>query len=123
MTSNYRKLPRALTITGWRGEVLYYAIVLSLTVSVFRGILNGKRPMAMLFASTHHLELVIFNPTMQSCFSLVFLQGERLFITDPKALSYIYQSGYNFIKSPSRSALSRITLGPGLLNVEGKAKR
>ncbi|PBK93679.1 cytochrome P450 [Armillaria gallica] len=51
------------------------------------------------------------------------LGGERLFITDPKALSYIYQSGYNFIKSPSRSALSRITLGPGLLNVEGEQHR
>ncbi|GLB37928.1 putative cytochrome p450 [Lyophyllum shimeji] len=45
---------------------------------------------------------------------------DRLLISDPKALQYIFQtSGYNFIKQPARRELSRITTGKGLLWAEG----
>ncbi|KAG6918884.1 hypothetical protein DXG01_010948 [Tephrocybe rancida] len=45
---------------------------------------------------------------------------DRLLISDPKALQYIYQtSGYNFPKQPERREISRLTTGRGLLWADG----
>ncbi|KAF5321513.1 hypothetical protein D9619_001359 [Psilocybe cf. subviscida] len=41
---------------------------------------------------------------------------DRLLISDPKALQYIFHtSGYNFLKWPERTEISRILMGRGLL--------
>lgn len=48
-------------------------------------------------------------------------QEDRLWISDPKALQYIYQtSGYNFPKAPERRELSRLLMGRGLVWADGK---
>ncbi|RDB25147.1 hypothetical protein Hypma_007406 [Hypsizygus marmoreus] len=45
---------------------------------------------------------------------------DRLLISDPKAIQYIYQtSGYNFAKQTERRELSRIISGRGILWAEG----
>ncbi|RDB25056.1 Leukotriene-B4 omega-hydroxylase 3 [Hypsizygus marmoreus] len=44
---------------------------------------------------------------------------DRLLISDPKALQYVYQtSGYNFSKQPERRELSRVVSGRGILWAE-----
>ncbi len=49
-----------------------------------------------------------------------FVQEDRLLVSDPKALQYIYQtSGYRFIKPPGRKELGRLLNGTGILFVEG----
>ncbi|PBK73360.1 cytochrome P450 [Armillaria solidipes] len=49
------------------------------------------------------------------------LGEDRLLVSDPKALQYIYQtSGYRFIKPPGRKELSRLFNGIGILFVEGE---
>ncbi|KAK0505319.1 cytochrome P450 [Armillaria luteobubalina] len=49
------------------------------------------------------------------------LGEDRLLISDPKALQYIYQtSGYKFIRPPGRKELSRLFNGTGILFVEGE---
>ncbi|PBK95280.1 cytochrome P450 [Armillaria gallica] len=49
------------------------------------------------------------------------LGEDRLLVSDPKALQYIYQtSGYKFIKPPGRKELSRLFNGTGILFVEGE---
>lgn len=51
---------------------------------------------------------------------LMSIQEDRLLISDPKALQYIYQtSGYNFAKQSERRELSRVVLGRGLTWAEG----
>ncbi|KAK0475531.1 cytochrome P450 [Armillaria novae-zelandiae] len=46
---------------------------------------------------------------------------DRLLVSDPKALQYIYQtSGYKFIKPSGRKELSRLFNGTGILFVEGE---
>ncbi|KAF9042656.1 cytochrome P450 [Hymenopellis radicata] len=46
--------------------------------------------------------------------------GERLLVSDPKALHYAWQqAGSSFDKPPARVALSEMALGPGLINVVG----
>ncbi|KAK0496994.1 cytochrome P450 [Armillaria luteobubalina] len=48
------------------------------------------------------------------------LGEDRLLVSDPKALQYIYQtSGYGFIKPPGRKELGRLINGTGILYVEG----
>ncbi|KAK0484070.1 cytochrome P450 [Armillaria novae-zelandiae] len=48
------------------------------------------------------------------------LGEDRLLVSDPKALQYIYQaSGYGFIKPPGRKELGRLITGTGILYVEG----
>ncbi|KAK0475532.1 cytochrome P450 [Armillaria novae-zelandiae] len=48
------------------------------------------------------------------------LGEDRLLVSDPKALQYIYQtSGYKFIKPPGRKELSRLAVGTGIFVVEG----
>ncbi|RDB23388.1 hypothetical protein Hypma_009433 [Hypsizygus marmoreus] len=45
---------------------------------------------------------------------------DRLLLSDPKALQYIYQtSGYNFAKQPERLELTRIVTGRGIIWAEG----
>ncbi|KAF5375503.1 hypothetical protein D9615_009187 [Tricholomella constricta] len=45
---------------------------------------------------------------------------DRLLISDPKALQYIFQtSGYNFPKQPERREISRIVSGKGILWADG----
>ncbi|KIY71128.1 cytochrome P450 [Cylindrobasidium torrendii FP15055 ss-10] len=45
---------------------------------------------------------------------------DRLLISDPKALQYIFQtSGYNYEKWPERTEISRILMGRGLLWADG----
>ncbi|EKM53352.1 uncharacterized protein PHACADRAFT_259665 [Phanerochaete carnosa HHB-10118-sp] len=49
------------------------------------------------------------------------LGGESLWISDPKALQYIYvTSGYRFTKTPERRALSRLHSGHGLVWADGE---
>lgn len=49
------------------------------------------------------------------------LQEDMLWISDPKALQYIYQtSGYNFPKQPERRAVSRLVGDHGLTWADGK---
>ncbi|KAJ7350822.1 cytochrome P450 [Mycena albidolilacea] len=46
---------------------------------------------------------------------------DRLLVTDPKALQYIYQtSGYRFHKQPERIELTRMISGRGILWADGK---
>ncbi|KAK0448606.1 cytochrome P450 [Armillaria borealis] len=48
------------------------------------------------------------------------LGEDRLLVSDPKALQYIYQtSGYRFIKPPGRKELGRLATGTGIFFVEG----
>ncbi|KAK0192529.1 cytochrome P450 [Armillaria mellea] len=48
------------------------------------------------------------------------LGEDRLLISDPKALQYIYHTAsYRFAKPQSRVQISRLTFGPGLTNVDG----
>ncbi|KAK0475530.1 cytochrome P450 [Armillaria novae-zelandiae] len=48
------------------------------------------------------------------------LGEDRLLVSDPKALQYIYQtSGYRFIKHPGRMELGRLLTGSGILLAEG----
>ncbi|KAK0225366.1 cytochrome P450 [Armillaria fumosa] len=48
------------------------------------------------------------------------LGEDRLLVSDPKALQYIYQtSGYKFIKPPGRKELSRLAAETGIFFVEG----
>ncbi|KAK0462488.1 cytochrome P450 [Desarmillaria tabescens] len=48
------------------------------------------------------------------------LGEDRLLVSDPKALQYIYQtSGYRFIKPPGRKELGRLLTGNGILLAEG----
>ncbi|KAJ7691727.1 cytochrome P450 [Mycena rosella] len=42
------------------------------------------------------------------------LGSDRLLISDPKAIQYIYNSGYNIRKQGFRSELMRVVTGPGL---------
>ncbi|KAJ7691720.1 cytochrome P450 [Mycena rosella] len=42
------------------------------------------------------------------------LGSDRLLISDPKAIQYIYNSGYNIRKQGFRSELTRVVTGPGL---------
>ncbi|KAK0436857.1 cytochrome P450 [Armillaria borealis] len=52
------------------------------------------------------------------------LGEDRLFISDPKALQYIYHTAsYRFPKVPSRRHLSRILVGPGLSAMDGNDHR
>ncbi|KAK0194879.1 cytochrome P450 [Armillaria mellea] len=52
------------------------------------------------------------------------LGEDRLLVSDPKALQYIYQtSGYKFIKPPGRKELSRLFNGTGILFVEGEDRK
>ncbi|KAG6821030.1 hypothetical protein H0H93_007920 [Arthromyces matolae] len=45
---------------------------------------------------------------------------DRLLISDPKALQYIFHtSGYNFVKWPERTEISRVLMGRGLLWADG----
>ncbi|SJL09876.1 uncharacterized protein ARMOST_13257 [Armillaria ostoyae] len=49
---------------------------------------------------------------------------DRLLISDPKALQYIYQtSGYGFTKTSGRLAVSQTIFGPGLVSVDGDVHR
>ncbi|KAF9462391.1 cytochrome P450 [Collybia nuda] len=49
---------------------------------------------------------------------------DRLLVSDPKALQYIYQtSGYNFVKQVERRELSRIISGRGILWADGDDHR
>ncbi|KAK0240864.1 cytochrome P450 [Armillaria nabsnona] len=49
------------------------------------------------------------------------LGEDRLLVSDPKALQYIYQtSGYKFIRPSGRKELSRLLNGTGILFVEGE---
>jgi hypothetical protein len=49
-------------------------------------------------------------------------QEDRLLISDPKALQYIYHvSGYNFPKQSERREISRLLAGCGILWAEGKS--
>ena len=51
-------------------------------------------------------------------------QEDMLWISDPKALQYIYQtSGYNFPKQPERRILSRLIGDSGLTWAEGAYTR
>lgn len=48
-------------------------------------------------------------------------QEDRLVVSDPKAVQYIFQtSGYNFLKQPERCELSRLTTGKGILWADGR---
>ncbi|KAG7448645.1 cytochrome P450 [Guyanagaster necrorhizus] len=48
------------------------------------------------------------------------LGEDRLLISDPKALQYIYHTAsYRFPKPQSRVQISRLTFGPGITNVDG----
>ncbi|PBK76286.1 cytochrome P450 [Armillaria solidipes] len=50
----------------------------------------------------------------------LFVQEDRLLVSDPKTLQYIYQtSGYRFIKPPGRKELGRLLNGTGILFAEG----
>ncbi|KAK0462485.1 cytochrome P450 [Desarmillaria tabescens] len=52
------------------------------------------------------------------------LGEDRLLVSDPKALQYIYQtSGYRFIKPPGRKEIGRLITGPGILFAEGDDHR
>jgi hypothetical protein len=42
------------------------------------------------------------------------LQTDRLLISDPKALHYMYSSGYNIRKHAVRSEITRLATGEGL---------
>ncbi|KAK0505318.1 cytochrome P450 [Armillaria luteobubalina] len=47
------------------------------------------------------------------------LGEDRLLVSDPKALQYIYQTGgYKFMKPPGRKELSRLAAGTGIFSVE-----
>ncbi|KAG5338976.1 hypothetical protein C0989_005437 [Termitomyces sp. Mn162] len=49
---------------------------------------------------------------------------DRLLISDPKALQYIYQtSGYRFVKQPERREISRLTSGRGIVWAEGETHK
>ncbi|CAL1711674.1 unnamed protein product [Somion occarium] len=49
---------------------------------------------------------------------------DRLWVSDPKALQYIYQtSGYNFPKQPERRVLSRLLSGEGILWADGEVHK
>ncbi|KXN90138.1 Cytochrome P450 4A4 [Leucoagaricus sp. SymC.cos] len=49
---------------------------------------------------------------------------DRLLISDPKALQYIFHtSGYNFLKWPERTEISRVLMGRGLLWADGETHR
>ncbi|PBK75905.1 cytochrome P450 [Armillaria solidipes] len=49
---------------------------------------------------------------------------DRLLISDPKALQYIYQTpGYGFTKTSGRLAVSQTIFGPGLVSVDGDVHR
>lgn len=51
-------------------------------------------------------------------------QEDMLWVSDPKALQYIYQtSGYNFPKQPERRILSRLIGDSGLTWAEGASAR
>lgn len=51
---------------------------------------------------------------------IIMFQENRLLLSDPKALQYIYQtSGYNFVKQPERREVSRILSGRGILWADG----
>lgn len=52
------------------------------------------------------------------------LGEDRLLISDPKALQYIFHtSGYNFLKWPERTEISRVLMGRGLLWSDGEIHR
>ncbi|KAF7290074.1 PseudoU-synth-2 domain-containing protein [Mycena chlorophos] len=52
--------------------------------------------------------------------SFLSRQEDRLLVTDPKALQYIYHtSGYRFPKQPERIELTRLVFGRGLLWADG----
>jgi len=49
---------------------------------------------------------------------------DRLLLSDPKALQYIFHtSGYNFLKWPERTEISRVLMGRGLLWADGETHR
>ncbi|KAL0072769.1 hypothetical protein AAF712_000532 [Marasmius tenuissimus] len=49
---------------------------------------------------------------------------DRLVISDPKAMQYIFQtSGYNFLKWPERTEISRVLMGRGLLWADGETHK
>ncbi|EKM80790.1 hypothetical protein AGABI1DRAFT_55872 [Agaricus bisporus var. burnettii JB137-S8] len=49
---------------------------------------------------------------------------DRLLISDPKALQYIFHtSGYNYLKWPERTEISRVLMGRGLLWADGEVHR
>lgn len=51
---------------------------------------------------------------------MAVMQEDMLWISDPKALQYVYQtSGYNFPKQPERRILSRLIGDTGLTWAEG----
>ena len=51
---------------------------------------------------------------------LILRQEDRLLVSDPKALQYIYQTtGYRFPKTRGRTNMSRLLFGPGIIAVEG----
>jgi len=48
------------------------------------------------------------------------VQADGLFISDPKAIHYIFQtSGYNFPKTPESRARARLLQGEGLVWADG----
>ena len=52
------------------------------------------------------------------------VQVDGLFISDPKAIHYIFQtSGYNFERVPERRARSRLISGQGLVWADGTSNR
>ena len=56
-----------------------------------------------------------------SCVLNSLCQGEFLWVSDPKALQYIYQpSGYNYAKLPERRAGARLHSGHGLVWADGR---
>ncbi|KAK0462489.1 cytochrome P450 [Desarmillaria tabescens] len=49
------------------------------------------------------------------------LGEDRLLVSDPKALQYIYQTtGYRYLKPPGRKELGRLLHGTGILSAEGE---
>lgn len=82
---------------------------------------------------------VSFFHAYQPVFAERISQEDRLLISDPKALQYIlhtsgkkarvYQlivlifEGYNFLKWPERTEISRVLMGRGLLWADGETHR
>lgn len=78
----------------------------------FGGVARYKAPFGVCF--------VCFGRASDSQVSCMYHQADTLWISDPKALQYIYQtSGYNFPKQPERRALSRLIGDHGLTWADG----
>ncbi len=65
-----------------------------------------------------------FLPRLSLPSSHALLQEDRLMISDPKAMQYIYQTAsYSFNKPSGRRSITRALVGPGLSTVEGQLYR